>query len=89
METVEASGGTADANNIKQVEFVCCPGHDRKSLAKQNDGDKPWLIAANDADHVELCMHKILKNLQKAFGAFFGEDFVIEVDQCHFDLVCF
>ena len=35
METVQASGGTADANNIKQVEFVCCPGHDQIAKALQ------------------------------------------------------
>lgn len=80
------SGGTADdASNIKNVKLVFCPDHDRRSIAKQNDGDKHWLVAAKDASHVEplhAYMHVLVPNLQSIRGDFCWQDFAIEVDQC-------
>ena len=60
---------------------------DSRKTATGNVRDKPSPIAANDADHIEHCVHVIVKNLQSIRCESRWEDFIAELDQCDFDLL--
>ena len=61
--------------------------NDSRGNATGNGGDKPPPIAANDADHSEHCVHVVVRNLQSIRSESRWEDFVAELNTCHFDLL--
>ena len=60
---------------------------DSRKTATGNGSDKPSPIAANDADHIEHCVHVIVKNLQSSGCKSRWQIFIAELDQCDFNLL--
>ena len=65
---------------------------DSRKTATGNGSDKPSPIAWNDADHIEHCVHVIVKNLHQKKKKHIRcesrwENFIAELDQCDFNLL--
>ena len=50
-------------------------------------GDKPCHVAQDDADFLGQCMPVILIQLHRIRGESRWEDFIVEINHCHFDLM--
>ncbi len=55
-------------------------------LQRIHGGDKPCHVAQNDADHLGQCVPVILIQLHRIRGESRWEDFIVEINHCHFDL---
>ena len=77
---------TKDFMSDMEYGFYMARPCDSKRNATGIGGDKPPLVAANDADHIEHCVHVLVKNLHSIWCESPWENFVAELKTCHFDL---
>ena len=78
---------TKDFMSDMEYGFYMARPCDSRRTATGNGGDKPSPIAANDADHIEHCVHVLVKNLQSIRCESRWENLVAELKTCHFDLL--
>ena len=77
---------TKDFMSDMEYGFYMARPCDSRRNATGN-GDKPPPIAANDADHIEHCVHVLVKNLQSIRCESRWENLLAELKTCHFDLL--